>query len=178
MVRVSKFVCLQPSPRHRGLHDFRLPVASALPGSTFELSAPLPWKRVLRLAVSAGFKPHDDDLEVFRKQRTLHSAHRDLAVKIWEKPEKNRRWIGTTVLAFVAGWINIKWLPFFDPSMNPARFNARTTFRAVREGSLGIHSGGNRHSALEGRPLYGNCISVGCEALQINCNGLFDVALF
>jgi len=38
-------------------------------------------------------------------------------------------------------------------------------------------SGGNRHAALERGPLYGNGISVGCQALQINGDGLFDVAL-
>ena len=38
-----------------GMSNFRLPVASALPDAAFELSAPLPWKRVLRLAVFGRF---------------------------------------------------------------------------------------------------------------------------
>src|SRR5690349_17442953 len=38
-----------------GMSNFRLLVASALPDAVFEFAAPLPWKRVLRLAVFGRF---------------------------------------------------------------------------------------------------------------------------
>jgi hypothetical protein len=59
-----------------------------MPGATSELSAPLLRKHVLRLAVSAGFEPHNNDFQVFLKKRASPSAHRNLAVEIWENPEK------------------------------------------------------------------------------------------
>lgn len=39
-------------------------------------------------------------------------------------------------------WIRIKRLPFCRSSTNPARFKARTTCRAVKDGSLDIHQAG------------------------------------
>src|SRR5258708_29027692 len=45
-----------------------------MPDATFELSAPLPWKRVLRLAGSVDFKPHEDDFQRFVKNGPHRSA--------------------------------------------------------------------------------------------------------
>jgi hypothetical protein len=51
-------------------------------------------------------------------------------------------WTGTMVRAFVSGWTNTRWLPRCRSSMNPARWSARTTFRAVRDGSWGMNQRG------------------------------------
>ena len=63
-----------------GISNFRLPVASALPDAACELSAPLPWKRVLRLAVFGSFKPM---MMIFRhfSKKAPHLPHETLAMK-------------------------------------------------------------------------------------------------
>jgi hypothetical protein len=77
-----------PEPSDRCLSYFHLPVASALPGATFKLSAPLPCQRILRRAVSVGFNAHDDHFRVFLKKHASVSAHRNLVVDILRKTGK------------------------------------------------------------------------------------------
>ena len=74
--------------RNVGISNFRLLVASALPGAAFELSAALPWKRVLRLAVFGGFKPM---IMIFRdfSRNAPHLPH--IEILAVENPVPNRR---------------------------------------------------------------------------------------
>ena len=55
--------------------DFRLPVASAASDATCEVSAPSPWKRVLRLANFVNFLRDQVDLQGFLKILLSYSAH-------------------------------------------------------------------------------------------------------
>jgi len=73
----------------RRLSDFRLPIASAMPVATFELSAPLPWKGDLRRAVSVGLEPHDDHFRILLKKHVSASAHRNFTVEILQKAGRN-----------------------------------------------------------------------------------------
>jgi len=59
------------------MSNFRLLVAGAMPVAACELSAPLPWKPALWLAVSADFKAHDHDSQRFLKKRASALAHQN-----------------------------------------------------------------------------------------------------
>ena len=58
-----------------------------MPGATVEFSAPLPWKRVLQLAASVDFKPHEDDFQRFVEKR----SHRSAQSKFWRWTKERYR---------------------------------------------------------------------------------------
>lgn len=69
---------IRPEPSDRYLNNFHFLVPSAVLDATFELSAPLLWKRVLRLADFGRFQAYDDDFQGFLKKRASPLAHRSL----------------------------------------------------------------------------------------------------